>query len=88
MLARTPFITMGPTAFLSNLKNRYGFKTFDAWWDESYDRLQHYERIQEIYKITDRLDLLSNNERLNMFAEMQPVLEHNYNRVLELNEQR
>lgn len=88
MLARTPFIVMGPVAFLSNLKHRYGFKTFDAWWDESYDNLQHYDRIQAIYKITDQLDTLTAEERQTMFAEMQPVLEHNYNRVLELNEQR
>lgn len=88
MLAMTPFITYGPTAYLSNLKNRYGFKTFDKWWDESYDNFNEYDRIKKIYDLIDKLNLLDDQQRKTMYAEMQPVLEHNYNRVLELNEQR
>ena len=88
MYMKTPIIIMGPSAFLSNLKNRFGFKTFDAWWDERYDWQSQYDRIKSIYEITDMLDKLSVNNRMSMFSDMQEVLEHNYNRVLELNEQR
>lgn len=88
MLAMTPFITYGPTAYLSNLKNRYGFKTFSNWWDESYDTVNEYDRIKKIYQLIDHLDKLSDSERISMYNDMKPILEHNYNRVLELHEQR
>ena len=88
MMLNTPFIVMGPVAFLSNLKNRYGFKTFSTYWDESYDNLQHYDRIQAIYKIRESLDNVSLLDRQSMDNDMKLILEHNYNRVLELNEQR
>lgn len=81
---RTPFIHMGPVGFLSNLKNRYGFKTFSAWWDESYDLFQQYDRIQAIYTITSRLDRLSITEKQSMFLDMQDVLNHNKIRLAEL----
>tara|TARA_R110000868_G_scaffold237184_3_gene491779 strand:+ start:1029 stop:1985 length:957 start_codon:yes stop_codon:yes gene_type:complete len=84
MALRTPFILMGPVKFLSNLKNRYGFKTFSAWWDESYDLLQQYDRIHAIYKIISRLDLLSVAEKQSMFLDMQDVLNHNKIRLAEL----
>jgi hypothetical protein len=80
----TPFIHMGPVGFLSNLKNRYGFKTFSAWWDESYDLFQQYDRIQAIYTITSRLDRLSITEKQSMFLDMQDVLNHNKIRLAEL----
>lgn len=88
MYLKTPFIIMGPTAFLSNLKNRLGFKTFDKWWDESYDQKSQYDRVKAIYDVVNRLDLLTSTEKIDMYNDMTDVLEHNYNRVLELNEQR
>jgi hypothetical protein len=88
MLAMTPFITYGPTAYLSNLKHRYGFKTFSDYWDESYDQLNEYERVKKIYQLIDYLNTLTDQQRIDMYRDMMPTLEHNYNRVLELHEQR
>jgi hypothetical protein len=77
MLMLTPFIVQAPQGYLSTLKSDYGIKTFDRWWDESYDQYQNYERIQKIYQVMNTLDQLSTAQRETMYKEMQPVLEHN-----------
>lgn len=84
LVACTPFITYGPQGFLSNLKARFGFKTFDRWWDESYDDLQGYDRILSMYKVFDYLSGLTNNDKLAMYNDMLEVLAHNYTRLEEL----
>ena len=41
LLTANPFLLQGPIDFLKNLR-RLGFKTFSAYWDESYDHWQGY----------------------------------------------
>jgi hypothetical protein len=84
MYAHTPFIVFGPQGFLSTLKSDFGFQTFDAWWDESYDQYQNYERIEKIYKIIDRLDQCSTDDLTTMYQQMQPVLQHNFQQLQKL----
>jgi hypothetical protein len=84
MLARTPFIIHGPCGYLSTLKSDYGIKTFDRWWDESYDQLQNYDRIKKIYQIIDYLDRLTVSERVSMYNEMSEVLEHNRKQIMKM----
>ena len=84
--ALTPFITFGPQGFLNTLKSDYGFKSFDRWWNEGYDNFQNYERIQEIYKVIDYLDKMSNANLCSMYNDMTEVLEFNHNRLCEINE--
>jgi len=85
MLALTPFITYGPQGFLSNLRARYGFKTFNRWWDENYDNFSGYERVKEMYKVIDYLDLLSLKERNDMYLDMQETLDYNFKIINEKN---
>lgn len=80
----TPFITYGPQGFLSNLKNRYGFKTFDNWWDESYDNYQAYERIKRMYRVFDYLDSLSDSQKIDIYKDMQDVLQYNYDLIIRI----
>ena len=77
----TPTITFGPRGFLSNMQ-RCGFKTFSNYWDESYDDLQDYERIQAIQSVLKKLFLLDHKELNDMYADMLPILIHNKNRLL------
>ena len=77
----TPTITFGPRGFLSNMQ-RCGFKTFSNYWDESYDDLQDYERIQAIQSVLKKLFLLDHKELIDMYADMLPILIHNKNRLL------
>lgn len=74
IIAKTPFIIMGPQGYLENMR-RIGFKTFDKWWDESYDNYSGYDRIVEIRKVLDKVFTLYTVD------DMQEVVEHNYNHL-------
>jgi hypothetical protein len=84
MLALTPFVAQAPQGFLSTLRSDYGIRTFDQWWDESYDQAQNYDRIKKIYAVMTSLDQLTLPQREQMYSEMLPVLHHNQKRIREL----
>lgn len=74
-----PFIMVGPPNNLKYLK-ALGFKTFDRWWDESYDSIEdHEQRILEIFKVIDYIDSFSLDDLKKMYLDMFEVIEHNYN---------
>jgi hypothetical protein len=83
ILLKTPFIVQGPTGFLKNLRN-LGFKTFYDFWDEGYDEDPHAHSIHEITRLIDTLAKEPVEELNWMLYNMQDILEHNYNRLLEL----
>jgi peroxiredoxin len=83
IMCRAPFIIQGPTNFLTNLKV-LGFKTFNQWWDESYDYQPGRTKIEEIIKIINMLSSKSALELETMYNEMLPTLEHNYNVLMNL----
>ena len=72
-----PIIQFGPYKSLERMRER-GFKTFDKWWDESYDEIKDgWERFDAILKLVDKLSRKSNKELLEMYIEMKDVLQHN-----------
>jgi hypothetical protein len=72
-----PFILAGAAGNLAYLK-RYGFQTFDRWWDESYDAEPDAERrLAMVVEQVERLCQLSTSELDTMYQEMLPVLKHN-----------
>ena len=72
-----PFVIVGSPNTLTYLKS-YGFKTFDKWWDESYDNiLDNGKRLEAVYKIIKELLLKTDNEWVSMLNEMKSVLIHN-----------
>lgn len=79
IILRMPFILVGCANNLEYLKS-YGFKTFDRWFDESYDSIEDpIERIQAVTKVLEDLSRKSNDELTSMLREMQEVLDYNYN---------
>lgn len=86
LISRTPFLAMAAPNHIYNLK-KLGFKSFDKWWDESYDYQQGLERIESIMGIIDNLGQLSKTQLQDMYTEMSPILEHNYNLYRNLNSQ-
>lgn len=80
---KTPFIIQGPQFIIQRLK-KLGFKTFSTWWSEGYDEDPYLHSQKEIKKILEDLSLLSIVEIECMYKEMLPVLEHNYNLMLNL----
>ena len=56
-----------------------GFKTFDKWWDESYDLEESFEkRLDKILDIMEELNKKTLVELQQMLLDMEEVLEHNY----------
>ena len=79
IVARQPFVLLGCANNLKYLK-RYGFKTFDAWWDESYDSITDpVERIEAVVKIIQDICNMSNEELEGMLQGMKYILDYNYN---------
>ena len=80
IVARQPFVLLGCANNLKYLRS-YGFKTFDAWWDESYDSITNpIERLQAVVKIINDICTMSSDDLTAMLRAMQHVLDYNYNR--------
>lgn len=81
--ALRPFILVAPPHTLEYLRT-FGFKTFNRWWDESYDAEEnHQTRLIKIFNIIDRLQSLSLDQLNLIYHEMQEILEHNYSVLLD-----
>jgi hypothetical protein len=78
-----PIVMEHPFILFSGYKNlekfkEFGFKTFDKWWDESYDDEPNMlERAKKIVAILSELDNLSDSQLIELRKEMMPVLKHN-----------
>lgn len=80
---KTPFILVAPPRTLEYAKN-YGFKTFEDFWDESYDSCtNHEERIIKIINLINHINSFSLEQCENLYQSMTDILEHNYNIILE-----
>ena len=79
ILAKQPFIVFGSNGYLSKLKE-LGFKTFDKWWDESYDNIvDEDERFNKIFDLILKIKNYTLDECNEMYNEMKEILNHNYN---------
>lgn len=79
IVAKQPFLLIGCADNLEYLKT-YGFKTFDRWWDESYDKIQDpMQRLNAVVDILETICKLSLSDLNKMYYEMEDVLNHNYN---------
>ena len=79
-----PFILFNTAGSLNKLKE-IGFKTFDKWWDESYDLEEDdTNRLKMLYSLVDDLNKKSIEDLTNMYNEMIPILQHNFDISLNL----
>lgn len=73
-----PFIVFARHGYLKKLKE-LGFRTFDQWWDESYDNeVDSRERINKLLLLIKRISMYSVEELNQMYIEMIPILKHNF----------
>lgn len=78
-----PFIILGNTGTLNYLKE-FGFKTFDKWWDESYDDEPNLtNRIHKILNVLEFICNKSDEELLEILNEMEEILLHNQNLLMQ-----
>lgn len=81
-----PFIIFGNPHSLSKLKE-YGFKTFDKWWDESYDNETDLDcRLEKITKVLKEIVSWDMDTCHRVTNEMEEILIHNFNNVLNTTE--
>ena len=77
IVAMRPFLLVGAPGNLAYLRS-YGFRTFDQWWDESYDDCQDADqRCDRITQVIKTLCEMSQQERDCMHQDMRSVLEFN-----------
>jgi len=75
--AGQPFVLLGGPYYLKKLKE-LGFKTFDKWWDESYDLEEDYhKRLSKIKSTIHQIAKWGLDECEEIYKEMIPILEHN-----------
>jgi hypothetical protein len=71
-------VLLGPPNSIKNLQE-LGFKTFDRWWDESYDQiLDNEQRLLAVVKIIEHIYSQPTEALHNLCDEMQDVLEYNF----------
>lgn len=74
-----PFIILSTPYFLHNLK-QLGFKTFDKWIDETYDKIYDgEERMDYIIDVVNEISRWSIKKCEKVYEEMIPILKHNQN---------
>jgi len=81
ILLKKPFIIMGPKCFLIHLR-QMGFKTFNDYWSEDYDGYEPKQKYKMILESIDNIASKSQQEISSMYADMQEILEHNYNLLI------
>ena len=80
--ALQPFLVISTSGFLKHL-HELGLKTFDDFWDESYDDIKNdFARLNAVVDIVSELSKKSNKELEEMYEEMLPILKHNVKTVV------
>jgi len=75
---RHPFILAAVPGSLTSLKAQ-GYKTFEPWIDESYDReLDDKTRLELIIKEVQRLCSFTDEQWIEWQNNIQPIVEHNF----------
>jgi hypothetical protein len=81
MWLKKPFIMFASRDYLDYL-HQMGFKTFCSYWSEDYDGYEGRERFLRIINLIDHIAQLPQQELVDMYLDMQPILEHNYQLLL------
>ncbi len=75
---KRPFLIFGSPGSIQLLKDQ-GFKTFNHWWDESYDNEPNIEkRLDKIIAIVEYIATFEIAQLQQMAQQMQSVLDYNY----------
>jgi hypothetical protein len=81
LYARRLFVAFSNADYLKGL-HRLGFETFSSVLDESYDNnVLDFDRFRQA---TEQLLYLSNQDYQTVYQKVKPILDHNHNRLFEL----
>jgi hypothetical protein len=74
-----PFIILGNKGSLEKLKE-LGYKTFEGFIDETYDKLSDTERFESIINSLKKIITIDN--KISWYNSMEEIIEHNYNLLM------
>lgn len=78
ILMYQPFIVIGPAGYLKHLKEKYEFKTFSEFWDESYDGIYDSpNRIKVIINLIRELNKKSIEELNEIYQKTKDICIYN-----------
>ena len=81
-----PFILLGAAGSLQHIKDM-GFKTFDEFWDESYDtEIDDSVRFTKIINIVEEISNWSEQKKIEFSYKIKELLEYNLNRLNTMND--
>jgi len=73
-----PFILAGPSNSLKYLRDRYGFKTFHPYIDESYDEIEdEIERIKAIENEMEKFSNKTKEEKIKFLEDVKDICFYN-----------
>lgn len=79
-----PFVVFGDASYIPYL-TELGFRTFNKWWDESYDSETTIEgKIQKVIEIVNSIYEKTPEELNTILTEMRDDLIHNHNLFMEI----
>jgi len=79
--SKQPFLVVGQPNTLRHLK-RLGFKTFDKWFDESYDSIDKLKtRTDLVFSEVKRICSYDMEKINSIYNEMEEILEYNYSLI-------
>ena len=74
---KQPFIMMSAPYSLQHLKD-VGFKTFDKWWNEGYDKIvNNDDRMEEINRIVEEISNWTDEKKVQFTHEVKDIVEYN-----------
>ena len=78
IIHKKAFMIVGNKNSLQKLKD-LGFKTFNTWWDESYDKMPWQDQIEHIIELLKKLDDTPEQLRVrDIYSNIEEVLEYNF----------
>lgn len=76
-----PFILLGAAGSLQHIRNM-GFKTFNNFWDESYDtEIDDITRFNKIINIVEQISNWSDEEKIKFSYSVKEIIEYNLNQL-------
>jgi hypothetical protein len=79
---KKPFIVHGNKDYLDYL-HQMGFRTFHDYWSQNYDGYDQKDRYCAMLQIFAEIGSKSKKELKQMLDDMQPILDHNYNLLVD-----
>jgi hypothetical protein len=77
---KQPFIIIGARGSLKHIRD-LGFKTFNDFWDESYDQLSDIDRMKRIFETVNSISKWNKDRKIKFTEQVKDIVEYNFNHL-------